>query len=298
MKSLPNTYILSPILHKDEVQVTPDIKLAIDKSYTNNLRDRNPQLGVVEAICEEDNPLALKVGDIVACNHFTFYGDIGVNRSFQLQPHVEFDGKLLFKVNPYSIFFKYNSPQQPEPLGDIVICTGVAEKDILGFDPNQGTFFHNSEFVQRGTVLAGGGFESGDEILTLSNSMYLIELDRTDYWKCRRNEVVAVVRDGTPYPTSGNIVIEYLPDEYQNGYSPLLVGTGVHISNNVGARVVSVADTYSNDPILIWKGGENFGWKAAPEVGDTVQAYRGQGVPFGNYWIVNKDNLCYGYETT
>ncbi len=282
MKSLPNTYILSPIFHKDEVELTPDVTLKVDKSYTNNLRDRNPQLGIVEAICEEANPLGLTVGDIVCCNHFTFYGDIGANRGFNLQPHVEHEGKLLFKVSPFNIFFKYNGGAV-EPLGDIVICTDVAERDILGFNPNEVTFFHNTEFEQRGKVLCGTGFEEGDEVLTLRSSMYLIELDRRDYFKCRRSEIVAVVRDGVAYPTEGNFIIEYLPDEYQNGYSPLLWGTGVQVSNNVTARVVS--GTCNPDLVVGRAVGANL-----------VQAYRNQGVQFGNQWIVNKDNLCYGYQ--
>ena len=281
MKSLPNTYILSPILHKDEVELSGGVTLSIDKSYSNNLRDRNPQLGVVEAVNAEANPLNLTVGDIVAVNHFTFYGDIGANKSFNLQPHVPYEGRNLFKATPTQILFKYNN-KIPEAVGDVIICTGVKEREILGFDPNAGAFFHNYEFEQRGTVLCGGGFSRGEEVLTLRYAMYLITLDRVDYFKCLRSEIVATVRDGVAYPTDGNFVIEYLPDEYQNGYSPLLVGTGVHIVNNVTARVVAG----SCEPDL-WVQGE----------ANHVQAYRNQGVQLGNQWIVNKDNLVYGYET-
>lgn len=283
MKSLPSTYILTPIDHKSTAEVA-DTTLWIDKSYENNLRERNPQLGVVEAICD-DNPLQLAVGDVVAVNHFTFYGDIGQSRGFQLQPHVEWDGKRLFRVLPRQIYFKYNSAI-PEPIGDVVICTDVAERDILGFNPNTGDFFHSFEFEQRGEVLCGIGFDKGDEVLVLKSAFYLITLDKVDYFKVMRNEIVATVRDGVATPVGNNCIVKYRPDEYQNGYSPLLWGTGISIGNNVTADIVTLPQGRSVQdftPLLI-------------DGGDGVQVYRNQGVPFGDCWIVTPDTILYAGE--
>lgn len=291
MKALPQTYILSIIDHKSTVFLSEEVTIQIDKSYENNLRERNPQLGRIEAVCESDNPLGLSVGDIVAVNHFTFYGDIGANKSFVYQPHVEWEGVKLFRVLPRQIYFKYNEGV-PQPIGDIVLCASVAEKDILGFDPNVGQFFHTKEFVQVGTVAyANCGFEAGDEILVLRSSMYLITLDRVDYFKVLAKEIVARIVDGEAIPVGENVVVRYKSDEFQNGYSPLLRGTGIHITNNLTAEVVAVADV-PTDMILT----SEMGWKEQLEVGDAVQVYRQQGVPYKDVWVVEPHTIIYAYE--
>ncbi len=288
MKATPQTYILSIIDHKAKIALSEDVTIQIDKSYENNLRERNPQLGRVEAVCDE-NPLALQVGDVVAVNHFTFYGDIGANKSFTLQPHFDFNGTPHFKVYPRQIYFKYND-SVPQPLGDVVLCAGVDTKTVLGFDPNTGQFFHTDEFVQIGTVAYGSGeFQSGDEVLVLRSAMYLITLDRVDYFKVLQSEIVAKIVDDTPIPVGDNIVVRYRPDEYQNGYSPLLYGTGIAVSNNVTADVVSVPDGREvKDMVQLTVAGY-------PQSG--VQVYRNQGVPFKDTWVVNApDSVLYYME--
>lgn len=296
MRSYKGTYILSPINHKETYKLTDDTEIFISKKFENNLRERNPQLGIVEAVCD-DNPYDLKVGDIVAVNHFTFYGDIGKDKSFILQDHVEYEGKKLFRVIPRQIFFKYNN-QTPEPVGNFILCQNVEEKETLGFDPNQGTFFKTNYFDQKGTVVFGNDkFKKGDEILVLKSSFYLITLDKVDYFKVREDEIVAKVIDGEAVPVGNNFMVEYLPDEYQNGYSPLLVGTGVHITNNVSATVTNV----SNEPVLsevllAYTEEKQLGWRGEVSVGDKLQVYRQQGVPFNNKWIINQDNVVYSYE--
>lgn len=289
------TYILTMINHKEEYHIdTADgvgIDLVISKSYENNLRERNPQLGRVEAVCDV-NPLQLQVGDIVAVNHFTFYGDIGENKSFTLQPHFEYEGQRYFKVYPRQIYFKYNY-KVPQPVGDVILCSNVATKDTLGFDPNSGAFFHTSEFVQRGIVAYGNGsIETGDEILTLRSAMYLITLDKIDYFKVLRSEVVGIIRGEEVYPYGDSLLVRYKADEYQNGYSPLLYGTGIAMSNNVTAEVVRTNEL-PKDQYLVYKGNHKFDFTEMPNVGDTVQVYRNQGVPFGDCWIVSPESVLY-----
>src|SRR5580698_1041611 len=90
-------YLLSMVNHKETYELTDEVTLHIDKRFENNLRERNPQLGRVECI-GDDNPYGLEVGDIVAVNHFTFYGDIGSDKGYILKDHVEVDGVKLFKA--------------------------------------------------------------------------------------------------------------------------------------------------------------------------------------------------------
>jgi hypothetical protein len=296
MRSYKGTYILSPINHKETYKLTDDTEIFISKKFENNLRERNPQLGIVEAVCE-DNSYNLNVGDIVAVNHFTFYGDIGKDKSFILQDHVEYEGKKLFRVIPRQIFFKYNN-QTPEPVGNFILCQNVEEKETLGFDPNRGTFFKTNYFDQKGTVAFGNDkFKKGDEVLVLKSAFYLVTLDKVDYFKVREDEIVAKEIDGEAVPVGNNFMVEYLPDEYQNGYSPLLVGTGVHITNNVSATVTKV----SNEPVLsevllAYTEEKELGWRGEVAAGDKLQVYRQQGVPFNNKWIINQDNVVYSYE--
>jgi hypothetical protein len=109
-QSYPGTYILSMIDHKSEIEIS-GIILTIINSAQNNFRDRNPQLGKVEFICDTDNPLGLKVGDTVAVNHRTFYtaqaGPQG--HRFQYQDHTEYEGVKLFRPLTEHIYFKYNN---------------------------------------------------------------------------------------------------------------------------------------------------------------------------------------------
>ncbi len=288
MKATPQTYILSIIDHKAQIALSEDVTIQIDKSFENNLRERNPQLGRVEAVCDE-NPLGLQVGDIVAVNHFTFYGDIGENKSFTLQPHFDYNGKTHFKVYPRQIYFKYNY-RVPEPVGDVILCVGVETKTSVGFDPNSGQFFHTSEFVQIGTVAYGNGeFKKGDSVLTLRSAMYLITLDRTDYFKVLRREIVAKVVDDTPIPVGDNIVVRYRADEYQNGYSPLLYGTGIQMSNNVMADVIAVPTGRRVEGMVQMT--------VSGYASEGVQVYRNQGVPYNDVWVVSApDSVLYAME--
>ena len=135
MRSPNGNYILSMIDHKGKVMIG-DVELLVSKQWDNNLRDRNPQLGVVEFA---PGGSELKPGDIVACSHFTFYGDIGPDKSFTLQSHVEHDGKKLFFAEPYKIYFKFNN-NIPEPIKGIKIAYDVKEKEDITFNPNTGEF--------------------------------------------------------------------------------------------------------------------------------------------------------------
>lgn len=272
-------YILSPILHKETYELTNEITLKIDKSYENNLRERNPQLGTVEYV-PENNIYGLSVGDIVAVNHFTFYGDIGPNKSFTTKPHVVHDGKMLFKALPRQIFFKYNN-KHPEPMADFVLCHAVDEKEELHIEPNSGDFYRTKEFAQKGTIWFGNDeFPSGTEILVLKSSFYLITLDRVDYFKVNKNEIVAKIVEGKLLPVNGCGLVEYIPEKEH----PFLDLSMMKKPNNTTARLLS------GDPVI------NMMVEGVDKDSGLLQVYRNQGVPYNGKWIVNEDMILYRYD--
>ena len=263
MKSNAGTYLLSIIDHKQYYHIDgTDIDLYIDKAAENNFRERNPQLGLVEAVCEEDNPFGLKVGDIVAVNHRTFFrAEVGPHRGFIYQDHVEWEGKLLFKVNPYFIFFKYNN-RTPEVLPGYVICEAVEEVDELKYEQNEAKFFHVKSFAQVGTIKYGNGiYQPGKKVLVKKSAFYLITLDKVDYFKVRESEIVAFIDGDETIPTDGNEVVEYYQDELKHAIFDL---STVKKNNHVTAK---------------------------RQDGTLIQVWRNNGVPYNGKWVIDAD--CY-----
>lgn len=295
-----SVYMLSMLNHKEsyhiDIEGEDGLDLYIDRSMENNLRERNPQLGIVEGVSKE-NPYNLKIGDIVAVHHFSFYGDIGANKSFVLKPHAEWDGKKYFKILARDIFFKYNN-KIPEMLGDYLLCKGVSEKETLGFNPNSGEFFRNKEFTQTGTILYGDSELPKDtEVLVLKNAFYLITLDKVDYFKVKKNEVVAIIKDGETLPTSRHMIIDYLPEK-PHAFFDLSTAKK---DNNCRAKVISIGNCYYKELIdgsLI----DNIDYELKQfNIGDEIQVWRNQGVEYNGKriidtemvvwrWIANADN--------
>lgn len=286
MKANPSTYILSPIDHKKTVELTPDLSIYIDKSYENNLRERNPQLGTVEGICD-DNPYNLKVGDIVAVNHRTFYGNIGENKGFIAKDHFEIDGKKYFKVLTEQIFFKYNN-KTPELLGAYIICEGVKERVELKMEANKDlNFYRQKEFKQRGTIMYGDEYlPKGTEVLVLKNAFYLITLDRIDYFKVRKDEVVAKIINEEAIPVGKHLVIEYVPEITTHAFLDLSM---VKKPNTVKAKVLS-------GPSLTPKQMIRFKLEGNPVIGETILAWRNQGVEFNGKRIIDSEMIVGVYE--
>lgn len=288
MKALPRTYILSPILHKDSYTMDNGIVLFIDKSYENNLRERNPQLGRVEAL-PDDNWLSLCIGDIVCVYHFTFYGDIGKDRSFTFKDHYEEGGIKYFPVKEEQMFFKYNN-RIPEMLPGYLLCNGIAERDILNWNPNTCEFFHTKELEQRGVVThTDGSFEIGSDVLVLRNSFYSITLDKVEYFRVRRREIVATIENDEAIPTDDNLLVEYLPTEEQSHYK-YWKSKGVEIDwrnyKNVDARVIRGG------------GKKVFGlpW-VTDSSGDILMVYINQGVKWKDMWVLTDDDMMIGRYT-
>ena len=264
MRTRPGTYLLSLIDHKSEIEIA-GIMLTIINSAQNNFRDRNPQLGKVEAICEDDNPLQLVVGDIVAVNHRVFYkAQVGAQgHRFEYQDYCEWGGIKLFRPLTEHIYFKYNN-KTPELLPGNIICHKVEEHDILGFDVNSGAFLHNKEFKQEGVVLIGNDtYPVGSKVSVLKHAFYLITLDKVDYFKVMESEVV--ILDGKPAP--GYFAVEYLEEEKEHA---LLDLSAMKKSGMVNA----ITDN-----------------------GELVYVWRGQGLLLGNKRVINEDNIAWHYET-
>ena len=230
MRSTGGKYILSMIDHKGTVRIG-DTELFVAKHLDNNLRDRNPQLGRVEVAIN-----SLEEGDIVACSHFTFYGDIGGG----LQPHVEANGKKLFFVDPYNVYFKFNN-NIPEPLPGIQVAYDVAEKEDITFNPNTGEFGKNKRFENIGTL-------NGRRILVKNWAFYCVEIGMKNYFKVMDEEILAYL--DPLEPTERCIVVEYLQEK---GHSFLDLSM-VKGANNVKARVINGNGHYENGTILlVWR---------------------------------------------
>ena len=247
MKAKNNKYLLTPILHKDSYQLTDDIVIAIDKSFENNLRERNPQLGTVEAM-PDNNFLNLKVGDVVACNHFTFYGDIGQDKAFTFRDHFEHEGKKYFPATEFQIFFKYND-KQPEVLSGYILCEYNIE-----VEEHFGVYFGEKE-----SIMCTHGIYAGKEVIVLKNAMYLITLDKKEYYKVREDEVVWV--DGRV--VGDNLLVKLLPEKQHEIYTLK--------TNNQTA----IALTALNNIM----------------VGDVLQIYRNQGVETPQGYCIPMDTV-------
>lgn len=253
MITLPGFYILSMIDHKTEYH-----GLIIAKWMDNNLRERNPQLGKVEGICEE-NSFGLVVGDVVAVHHLTFYGNIGTDKQFTWQDHVEVDGIKYFKTPARNIFFKYSSL---ELLGDTVLCTDVADIKTLKMDDTDGKFMWDSRFDNKGVL-------DGRRVIVKAWAFYCIEIDQQYFFKVNRDEIVAYL--DPIEPTENCIVVEYLPEKEHS----LFDLSGVKKTNNVKARVVN-GNGYYEDGSILW-------------------VFRNNGVSHDGYWILDvKDEIVIG----
>lgn len=247
-------YLLSIIDHKHFVEFS-NITLQIENSYENNFRERNPQLGRVEAV-PEDNFLHLEVGDTVAVNHRTFYyAQIGENKGFVIKDHTVYDGVKLFRVLPEQMFLKYNN-KVAEALPGFAICSNVEEKKELHLEPNEGKFYWTKEFSQRGTCEQG--VHAGKEVLVLKNAFYLITLDKTDYFKVNENEIVAIIEGEEAIPVNGRYMVEY-EEEKSHSFLDL---SAVKKPNNV---------------------------TATDENGRKLQVWRNQGVKWGDKYIIDNE---------
>lgn len=220
--------------------------LAIDKSFENNLRERNPQLGRVEAV-PDDNELGLSEGDVVAVNHFTFYGDIGANKSFKIQDHVTDGGRMIFRATLRQMFFKYND-KIPECFEDYILCTKHTEPE-----EHFGVYFGD----KTSWVCTHGAYQ-GSEVVTLKNAPYLITLDRKEYYKVRKDEVVwagGVVGE--------NLLVRILPDK---------------------EHAIHVLKTNNQTAIALTSLGEIM-------IGDVIQIYRNQGVETPDGYAVGAETI-------
>ena len=241
-------YLLSPIDHKSVIN-----GLIIAKEYENNLRERNPQLGIV--VCDKGG---LKKGDIVAVHHFSFCSEIGKDKSFLWQEHVEHDGKKVFKVPADKIYFKYNN-KTPEVLPGFCICKDVEELKSLNMDANTGVFSWSKRFDKSGYCTHGK--YAGKHVIVKNFAFYLITLDGIDYFKVREDEVV--LADGEP--TEGNHLVEYIEHKHE------LFDLSAMRANNVRARDV--------------------------KTGEEMQVWRNNGVEWNGKWVIDNEMIIWMYET-
>lgn len=258
MKANKGTYLLSMIDHKAEYQLNDDITLQIDKTFENNLRERNPQLGIVEAL-PDDNFYNLKIGDTVVVHHFTFYGDIGANKSFQLQDHITCEGKKLFRVYEWGIFCTYNNGKI-QPVDNFILCNTVDE------DKSQsGIILESKPHKNKAIVTYGDNdLKAGDTVLVLDNALYSITLDKHEYFKVKKDEVVAILKGDEIVPVNGNMIIEYLPEKEN-----MLDLSWCKKTNNVTAK---------------------------KESGELLQVYRNQGVKYQDKRIIDSEMILWKYE--
>lgn len=260
-------YLLEGILdHKETYTLDNGVMLHIPKDFENNLRERNPQLGRVCAMPEE-NTLKLKVNDLVCVNHFCFFGGITAGRGYELQNHVTHEGKKLFPVNLDDIYFKYND-KVPEPLEGIILCKSFESPALSGAILLIPAIYEDRAIVTHGRW-------ARETVLVKSHALYPIELDKITYLRVRESEIVAIINDdGSLTPIEGNLVIEDLPEE-QIRESGIFVGDA-KLTNTIKCKVIlSACEGYN--------------------AGDTVVGWRKLGVPYGNYRVVNdKDDHIAG----
>ena len=261
-------YILSPIIDHKEKYDLGGIEIKISKDWENNLRTRNCQLGVVEAI-PQLNPLELTLGDIVFVNHFTFHGDIGANRAFTFNDHVVHEGKMLFKVPIRNILFKYNN-ETIEVVGQIVI---VQSEDQDKQTPN-GISLPETQFKDRGRVIYSKD-ESiiGKIVLVERNALYPLELKGLEYNKVFQDEIIAVLDGDEIYPTDGRVVLE---DQDDNLSSSILDLSMVKQNNTIRAKIIKTGKLSRTDE-----------WMKA---GDMVLRFRGGGVKINGQVVVSMDD--------
>lgn len=197
MRVLHNKYLIKGLLdHKESYTLSNGIELKIDKSWDNNLRTRNSQLGVIAELTDK-NELGLAIGDTVIVHHFSFHGDISENKGFQLQQHIEHNGELYFTIHPDRIFAKYNN-KTIEPLGQYVFCKHMQKPEnkfglIL---PETAMIEENRAMVTHGN----GDILTGDIVLFPNYSMYEIILDKVPYQRVMKRDIYGYIRNGEMKP--------------------------------------------------------------------------------------------------
>jgi hypothetical protein len=274
IKPTNDNYILSPIIdHKENYEIG-DVKLKIVKDYENNLRSRNCQLGIVEALSSE-NKLNLKVGDTVFVHHFTFHWDIGGERSFTFQKYFEMDGKMLFPVHFKKIFFKYNDGDI-EPLGTNMIVEEVTPEQ----DKDAIIKIEQKPFKDRARVIYSQDTSLiGFVVMVDTNALYPLEIKGKNYFKINDYEISAVISGDEAYPAKNWVLLEDENDEFTSSI-PDLDLSFVKRPNTTKAKIIRTG-------ILT---NEFVDWIKAD---DIVVRHRNAGVKFNNQWLVNlhSDNI-------
>ncbi len=248
MKSV-NNYLLSIIDHKSTYELAPGVALEMQKHLENNLRERNPQMGRVEAI-PEPNPLALSVGDVVIVNHFTFYGDIGPDKAFIVQPHLLYEGIRVFRADERQIFFRMLSSGKLECMPDYIICDYRIEAE-----EHFGVYFGDRKYV-----VCTHGEWAGRECVVLKNAMYLVTVERDNYYKVRKDEVVWVEGIGV---VGDNLLVRLLPEREHEIFT-------VKTNNQTAIALTALGDVM---------------------VGDVLQIYRNQGMETGDGYVVGSETI-------
>lgn len=256
-------YLLSPILDHKEKYDLNGIEIHIAKEYENNLRSRNCQIGIVEAV-PETNPLNLEIGDRVFVNHFTFHGDIGDNRAFELEEHVDYEGKKIFKVPEKKILFKYNN-EVIQVVGNTIILEAIYSEaqtsSVIKVDPKQ--------YKDRGRVIYGNDdYKVGQTVFVERNALYDLELKGEKYFKVFSNEIVGIEQGDEILPTEGRVVLE---DE-ESFTSDFLDLSFVKKKGTVKAKIVKKGKISKNNDWI--------------KEGDIVLRGRDYGVRYKNQYIV------------
>lgn len=208
MRPQKGKYLIKGFLdHKEKYQLTPDIELHIDKSFDNNLRTRNSQLGIIAEV-DEENVLNLSKGDIVVVHHFTFHGDIAENKGFAMQQHVIHNDELFFLIEPNRIFATYND-KKLKPVGEYVFCDKIKKEQGIIFIPEYLLVETNKAVVTH----ADGDIQEGDILIMPDSAMYEIELDKVLYQRVYKSDIFAFIRNGELTPYRDYFLAEDLEEE-------------------------------------------------------------------------------------
>lgn len=208
MIALHGKYLIKGVLdHKENYELEGGITLKIDKSWDNNLRTRNSQLGIVAQV-PDGNPLKLREGDMVVVHHFSFHGDVAANKGFELRQHIVHNGELLFVVDQDRIFARYNN-KTIEPIGEFVFAQhitrppnpfGLIIPDHLNIEQNKAlVLFGNTDIHE------------GDVVVFPENSMYEITLDKVTYQRINKRDIFGYIRYGVLVPYREYFIAKDLP---------------------------------------------------------------------------------------
>lgn len=214
IRNVGTYYLIEGLLDHKEKRDVGGVEFHIAKNFENNLRERNPILGIVHDVSKH-NPLKLKKGDNVIVSHWSFYGDIGKDKSYQSQEFVEVDGKKLFRVHQNDIFFTYNN-DEIKPVGTILGVEKV--EDTIEQFGIVSTILHND----RGRVIYPNcGVEKGTEVLLEKHALYEIEFNKKKFYRIRENEIVGIIHEeAIPKELNWRKVTDESYDG--SGYNPLL----------------------------------------------------------------------------